>query len=275
MSSASVFFQTPELVLRLAWTVVFKTLVAISHINRVARRSAKRVFLNKICRNVGKAVVPATHDSLSRRRRATLLILKTLQETESWITGSVALASFIFAPNTATPHMRGLDVLVPFPALRRWKLTLERDLSFDKGKESVPRSELRQSAVSVTRFCRIECIVNIITLRASVIPAVVASRLTSQMNLFNGDVAVSIYPTLTTNKYGLLAWPAAVNNYTAWHQLDHSRTVPFRTHLDLALLEGFEGNWFFFLWGGGWFRSLMVVPQRALEDWNKVQQQTL
>ncbi|KAJ7169169.1 hypothetical protein C8R43DRAFT_1121059 [Mycena crocata] len=183
--------------------------ISVCHVNSRARQACSIVFVRRIIYWLCFFLLPAGV-SFHERRIATYLFLDALLLTDAGVVGSVVLALFtVAAVEDADVPIDNLNILVPYHNLGEWRELLEGQFNFRLVVTLLPRVDWSGHMHSYLQFTRNGKKITISTTTSgSILPALLGSQLTTQMNVLLRDKALSFYPHLTMERKGLLGWPA-------------------------------------------------------------------
>ncbi|KAJ7603759.1 hypothetical protein DFH06DRAFT_1151636 [Mycena polygramma] len=227
------FFSNRELCTDVLSRSIFRTFVRLSHVNRLLRTCTADIFRDRIVEHVSSTIIDGT---FRQRAAETWRLLELMDGEHACIVGSAIQSLICFnAYNEGPLHVyppRDLNILVTGPRLRGMLTFLIEKLGLPLQQvDRVMRDEVRGLVVTVyvlgtpPRRVTVSC-----TVGPSVLPVLLASCTTSQMNALTRTQLVSFYPHLTTNRLGLMAWPAAALAITSVHDLYPGRLPPLSGH---------------------------------------------
>ncbi|KAJ6450229.1 hypothetical protein C8R47DRAFT_1084490 [Mycena vitilis] len=193
----------------------------MSHVNRLCRSSGREVFRLRVVQKVSPYLCTATADS-SQCADATRRLFELLDGEHGCVVGSNVQALLCFTawgdPTAAPATRTDLNVLLVESKLRAC-IHLFRDYFGIPlhHVERCPHYEFIGHVSSVYVFERNSYVIRVaVATSQSVLPALLASRTTSQMNALTRNHILSFQPHLTIRGTGLLAWPAVAGRLTSY-----------------------------------------------------------
>jgi hypothetical protein len=243
MSSSTRAFNSLHIAAAVLVFCKFSDFTALGHINNVCRIAAQEVFRRRVTLMLASTLLPRGAIYAEKLKNVQAFMDMTLS-TSSGVVGSMPLALMTFAAvedfGYAWPE--NLNLLVPRRNLSAWITFLDKVLGFklyvdchcqlylfqklmqpDRALGSHVRNMFgmqRRTCSSGTKYVLTSTInfyltilqarlVTITTTNStSILPTLLASRVTSQMNVLLHNLVVSFYPRLTDDRIALLAWPS-------------------------------------------------------------------
>ncbi|KAJ6489225.1 hypothetical protein C8R47DRAFT_1071589 [Mycena vitilis] len=206
----------------------------LSRVNRLLRTCGSEIFHMRVVRRVSINLESGTW---AARLAAVTTLLQLLDGEGACVVGSTVQSLLCFTADNEGPinawPPRDLNLLVTEALLRQFFRVFSEYFGLRSPRvERVPRAETRGLVSAVYVFGNGSITVSAV-IGPSVLPALLASRTTSQMNALTRTHLISFQPRMTSGKTGLLAWPAA-----AWGITSHDDFFPYGPPplMDLARL---------------------------------------
>ncbi|KAJ7492987.1 hypothetical protein B0H11DRAFT_1911427 [Mycena galericulata] len=163
------------------------------------------------------------------QRREVIAKLFAIADGESGgVVGSIAQELLTFCAAYEGPLLGEMNLIISRTAIRSCVRLLQEDLGlFHVYTEQIRRPEYEGILSSVhTFYGHGRCITVSCTMSTSVLPALLASRATSQMNILTRTHIISLFGKLTIRGKGMFAWPCAAVGAMFFTDLPGRRSPP-------------------------------------------------
>ncbi|KAJ7623949.1 hypothetical protein DFH06DRAFT_1340272 [Mycena polygramma] len=214
----------------------FRECVALSHSSRLFRSCANEIFGRRVVARVSRYLCLPASTCVERATR-TARLFKLLGGEDGCIVGSVVQGLLCFTAADEGAYGRDLNILVNERNFASCLRLLHNDFSMTRYRmDAELRKEHRGLISSVYCFGRgpDDALVTVsCTVSSSVLPTLLSSRTTSQMNALSRTWLISCYPHMTQRRMGLLAWAAVAGSMLEYENFVGYRANPLQTRLDV------------------------------------------
>nr|GAT42560.1 predicted protein [Mycena chlorophos] len=188
--------------------------LCLAQTSKDIRLLSKRVLRERMINRIGSLLVGA-EETFAAKRAATQRVFEVLEMTDGIIAGSVPLALMtVPADMDHTLITRNINIIVYAQTVTEWYKLLLHELHFYWVEPERVRPEIHECISSFAVFGRDGVKITISGTRSrSLIPTLVASKFTSQMNFMTRTSLYSLYPHLTAEKLALPSWSTGRIDY--------------------------------------------------------------